>query len=262
MSADYSVISYSFHRSFDAGTMDIFSYISFCKREGFTALDPWMKHLEPGIEDASWLGRVKDAARDVDLPFGCIAVDGGHIYEATAEARDETRKVRESWLSVAEQLQAKMIRVDAGGPEELPEEAFEIIVDGYDEFIPRAASHGLQVIMENHWGPTIHPANVVRLLDAVDGLGLLFDTGNWAEGEAERGWELCAPYASLTHFKTRRFDSGGDDPSAGLPKAISLLRESGYSGTWGVESTPDDGDETGAARKTLAIVKREVGLDA
>lgn len=262
MSADYSVISYSFHRSFEAGAMDIFSYISFCKREGFTVLDPWMEHLEPGLEDPAWLRSVIAAAKDADLPFGCVAVDGGHIYEPTAGGRAETRKVRESWLRVAEQLEAKMIRVDAGGPEAMPAEAFDIIVDGYNEFIPTASSRGLTVVMENHWGPTIHPQNVVRLIKAIEGLGLLFDTGNWAEGEAERGWELCAPYASLTHFKTRSFDATGEDPAAGLPRAIRLLRDSDYSGTWGIESTPDDGDEVGAARKTLAIVKRELGLDA
>lgn len=262
MSADYSIISYSFRRAFDSGAMDVFSYISFCKREGFTALDPWMKHLDRGLRDAGWLERVTGAAREVDLPFGCIAVDGGHIYEPTPEARAGTRTVRESWLRVAEQLQAKFVRIDAGGPEEMPEEVFDIIVKGYEELIPSAASRGIAVIMENHWGPTIRPENVMKILDAVEGLGLLFDTGNWAEGEAERGWELCAPRASLTHFKTRRFDAAGDEPSAGLPKAIGLLRASGYSGTWGIESTPDDGDEIGAARKTLAIVKRELGTDA
>lgn len=260
MSADYSIISYSFHRAFDAGTMDIFRYIEFCKREGYTLLDPWMKHLERGLGDVAWLERVKEAARDAVLPFGCLAVDGGHIYETTPEARVETRTVRESWLRVAESLRARMVRIDAGGPEDLTDEVFEIICEGYDELVRSAASRGLQVVMENHWGPTIHPENVVRILAAVDGLGYLFDTGNWAKGESERGWELCARYSSLTHFKTRRFDSSGEDRSAGLPRAIRLLRASGYSGPWGIESTPEDGDEFGAAQKTLAIVKRELGL--
>ena len=37
----YSLCSYSLHRTFDAGQMDIFGYIDFCKEAGFTQLDPW-----------------------------------------------------------------------------------------------------------------------------------------------------------------------------------------------------------------------------
>lgn len=30
-------------------------------------------------------------------------------------------------------------------------------------------------------------------------------------------------------------------------------------GVWGIESVPDDGDEEGAAVKTLALMRRELG---
>lgn len=259
MANRYSIISYSFRRAFESGAMDIFSYIAFCKENGFTQLDPWMKHLEPGLEDRGWLERVKNAGQEAGLPYGCIAVDGGHIYEPTSEARAKTRSTREAWLEAAAFLGAEMVRIDAGGPEEMPEEAFKIIVAGYRELIPHAKSMGLQVVVENHWGPTKHPDNVVKLLETVEGLKLLFDSGNWAEGQAERGWELCAKYAALTHIKTYAFDAQGNETTSDVPKAIRILRENGYAGPWGIESTPGDGDELGAARKTLALIKRELG---
>lgn len=261
MAARYSIISYSFRRTFERGEMDIFSYIDFCHDKGFTQLDPWMAHLEPGLQDRTWLGEVRSAAEGAGLPFGCVAVDGGHIYEPTAEERTKTRRTREAWLEAAHELGARMVRIDAGGPEEMPPEVFDIIRAGYRELLPQAAALGLAVVVENHWGPTKHPDNVVKLLEAVEGLGLLFDTNNWAEGEAERGWELCARYASLTHIKTHSFDAAGNDPSVDLSKAIRLLRASGYDGAWGIESNPNDGDEIGAALKTLALIKRELARD-
>jgi sugar phosphate isomerase/epimerase len=257
----YSIISYSFRRSFENGSMDIDGYIKFCQENGFTQLDPWMKHLEPGLTDRSWLAKVKEAGDATGLPFGCVAIDGGHIYEPTAEVRAKTRAVAYAWLDVAEFLGASQVRIDTGGRVDvMSNEMLAIIVDGYNELIPRAHAKGLEVIVENHWGPTKHPHNVVKVLEAVDGLGLLFDTNNWAEGEQELGWELCAKYASLTHIKTFAFDADGNDPSVNLSKAFRLLQESGYNGAWGIESVPHDGDERGAAVKTLALIKRELGV--
>lgn len=87
----YSICSYSFRRDFEAGTMDIEGYINWNKENGFTQLDPWMKHLEEGYKAGpavdTFLSEVKESATSVGLPFGCIAVDGAHIYEPTAEAR-------------------------------------------------------------------------------------------------------------------------------------------------------------------------------
>ena len=256
----YSIISYSFRRSFENGSMDIDGYINFCKENGFTQLDPWMKHLEPGLTDRGWLAQVKAAGDATGLPFGCVAVDGGHIYEASAEERAKRRDIANAWLDVAEFLGASQVRIDTGGPDEMTDEMLAIIVEGYNELIPRARAKGLEVIVENHWGPTKYPENVVAVLGAVKGLGLLFDTNNWAPGQAERGWELCAKYASLTHIKTFAFDEKGNDPSVNLSKAFRLLKESGYSGAWGIESVPDDGDERGAAKQTLALIKRELGV--
>lgn len=41
-----------------------------------------------------------------------------------------------------------------------------------------AQDKNVEVIIENHWGPIKHTDNLVPVLEAVDGLGLLFDTNN------------------------------------------------------------------------------------
>lgn len=253
-----SICSYSFHRSFASSVMDIFDYVQWCQENGFTQLDPWMKHLEPGLTDPGFVDRVLAAGEKAGLPFGCIAVDGAHIYEDDESKRAANRRMAYRWIEIADRLGATQVRIDAGGPEVLSDAIFAVIVDGYRDVIEYAARRDIKIIVENHWGPTKHPENVVRLLESVEGLGLLFDTNNWAEGKQEEGWERCAKYASLTHVKTFAFDDAGNDPSVDLSKAIRLLQETGYSGTWGVESCPLDGDEKSAGAKTLALIKREV----
>lgn len=270
-----SIGGYSFHRLFEAGQQDIFRYIADCRDLGATQLDPWNAQLapirdgdqvfmagsDPGhaeltAQDNAYLERVRRAADEAGLPFGCVAVDGAHIYEPEPAARETNRRLASRWLDVATVLGAAQIRVDAGGPEELSSEVFDIIVAGYRDLVGRAAERNIEVLMENHWGPSVIPENVVRILEAVDGLGLLFDTNNWKEGHRDRGWELCARYARSTHFKTFAFDPEGNEPSVDLAHAIRLLAEAGYDGCWGIESCPVDGDEYAAVQQTAALIRR------
>lgn len=270
--------SYSFHRLLASGEQDMFSYITDCKALGATQLEPWNGHLAPirarddalkaagdaqgaklDPDERAYLARVKGAADEAGLPFGCVAVDGAHVYEPTEEARHANRIIADRWLAVAEALGASQIRIDSGGPEDLPEDVFGAIVEAYVDLVARADARGVEVIMENHWGASCVPENVVRILEAVEGLGLLFDTGNWAAGTTERGWTLCARYARSTHFKTFAFDENGNETTVDIPRAVGMVAATGYDGCWGVESCPTDGDEYGAARKTIALIKRALG---
>jgi sugar phosphate isomerase/epimerase len=275
---DLSICSYSFHRLLAEGKQDMFKYIADCKELGATLLDPWNAHLAPledpetGLKTASdpehaqllpqhetYLERVKRAADDAGLPFGCVAVDGAHIYEPTPEARRANRALAYQWLEVAERLGARQIRIDAGGPEEMPDDVFQIIVEGYRDLVARGKDKGIEIVMENHWGSSRIPENVVKIMDAVDGLGLLFDTNNWPSDARERGWQMCAKYATATHIKTFSFDDQGNEPSVDIPQAMHILMDAGYGGCWGIESCPRDGDEYEGVKKTIALIKRVLG---
>jgi len=273
------ICSFSFHRLLAAGKQDVFQYIVDCKTLGCTQLDPWNAHLSPvkdgdaviqagknphrshhlSAADEQYIDRVRAAADRAGLPFGTIAVDGAHIYEPTAEARAVNRANAYRWIDVARKLGATQVRIDAGGPEEMPDESFDIIVEGYEDLIARAGAHGIEVLLENHWGPTKIPANVERLCEAVNGLGLLYDTHNWKPELRAEGQRRCAKYARATHVKTFGFDSSGNPIDVDAATPVRLLQRAGYRGTWGVESVPRDGDEIGGARKTIELIHRLVG---
>ena len=105
------------------------------------------------------------------------------------------------------------------------------------------------------------PENLIRLFAALPGLGLLFDTNNWAPGRQLDGWQMCAPFARSTHFKSFGFDEHGRDPSVDLELALHILLKAGYQGCWGVESVPHDGDEYGAVEKTFALLRRTLAQE-
>ncbi len=225
---ELSICSYSFHRLLEAGQQDVFQYINDCQALGCT----------------------------------CLAVDGAHIYEDSPQARQANQIKAHRWLNIAEQLSAQQIRIDSGGPSEMPNEVLDIIVTGYKDLIPRAGEKGIEVVIENHWGASRVPENVVRILDGVPGLGLLFDSGNWPEGMRETGWMICARYARATHLKTYAFDAEGNETTVDIPRVMHILQEAGYQGSWGIESVPRQGDEVEAAKKSIALVRRVLGATA
>lgn len=274
---DISICSYSFHRRLEAGRQDVFRYITDCAELGCTLLDVWNGHLTPLLEAAArppgrltdadarlsptevgYLREIKATADEAGLPFGCLAVDGAHIYEPEPEARQANRIRAYRWLNIAEQLGARQVRIDSGGSAEMPEHEFAIIVAGYEDLIRRGGEKGIEIVIENHWGASRIPENVVRMVEAVPGLGLLFDTGNWPDGMHARGWAMCARYARASHIKTFAFDARGNESTMDVPRAVRYLLEAGYSGCWGIESCPHNGDEYGAARQSVALVRRLV----
>lgn len=272
------ICSFALHRTWAAGNLDFPGLIALCKDLGCTQLDPWNAHLnEPdagedsvragrnpqdarlGTPSDAHVARLKQQLADGGLPMGCIAIDGGHIYEADVAKRTENRERAERWIAIAGELGASHIRIDAGGPEEMPAPVFTEIVAGYRDLIAQAQMHGMRVLVENHWGPTIIPENVNRLLDAVDGLGLLFDTNNWKKERQRDAWTLCGPRAEVVHVKTYAIGDDLIDPEIDLRDAFAILRANDFSGIWCVESVPRDGDEIAAARRTLDLIRREAG---
>lgn len=272
---DYSIASYSFHGLLESGKQDMFKYISDCKEMGCALLDPWNGHLAPLIAEdkaikasdnptqahfseagLAYARQVKAAADEAGLPVGCLAIDGAHMYEPTAEGRAANRACGYRWLEVADILKSQQVRMDTGGTVDLPDEQFEIIVEGFKDVVARAGEKGIEVVLENHWGASHVPENVLKVIEAVPGLALLFDSGNWAEGRREDGWAMCAHLAKSVHIKARAFDENGNETTFDVPRVVRLLAAGGYSGCWGVESVPREGDEYEAARKTIALVQR------
>lgn len=275
---EFGICSYSFHHLLEAGKQDIYKYIDDCAKLGCTQLDPWNAHLvqlrngDASIEsvgeispqnllsqaDIEYIDRVEEAADRSGLPWGCLAVDGAHIYEPTEEARHANRLRACRWLEIANRLGAEQLRIDAGGPEEMPDDVLAIIRAGYQGLIARAKPMGIEILFENHWGPSVIPDNCIRLCNEIEGLGMLFDTHNWKEGLRDEGRRRCAPYARATHVKTLAWD-GDTEVGENTAEAVQILLDAGYKGAWGIESVPPDGDEYAAVRKTIDLIRRTVG---
>ncbi|HEV8379286.1 MAG TPA: TIM barrel protein [Tepidisphaeraceae bacterium] len=252
---EIGICSYSFHRLLEAGKQDMFQYIVDCKKLGCTQLDPWNEHFLS--TDDTYIAKVKEAAKRVELPFGLIAVDGGHIHEPTPEARAQKRRTAYHWIEVARKLGARQIRLDAGGSAAMPAEEFEIILEGFEDLKKKCREAGVELVMENHFGASVIPQNVVRICEKT-GIGLLMDAFNWAKGREAEGWLKCAKFARACHIKTFAFTDEGEELTINVGSFVRLMKRAGYRGAWGVESVPIDGDELEAAKKTIDLIRKYV----
>jgi sugar phosphate isomerase/epimerase len=272
------ICSFSFHRTFAKGDMDLAGYIDVCRQLGCTQLDPWNAHLSEAAsrEEAYHAGThpgegtlappgkkfcqdTRTTCEKAGLPVGLIAVDAAHICEEDPAVRAENRQRAYGWLDAASWLGAKAVRIDAGGPEDMPADAFDEICRGYADLLPRAGALGLKVLIENHWGPSRDPDNLQRILDACAPLGYLLDSNNWAPGRQEEGWSRFASRADAIHVKTYVFDDKGDETTVDLGPFFAAMASAGFDGWWGVESVPRDGDEIAGARKTIELIRRHAG---
>jgi sugar phosphate isomerase/epimerase len=270
------ICSYSLHRTFASGAMDFAGFVDLNRRLGCTQLDPWCAHLEGGGPGENQLhaGHHPDQAdlglpppervphlkaASAGIPWGCIAVDGAHVWDADAEKMVRNRARAKAWLALAKEFGATSVRIDAGGSNEhLDAAAWEALIAGYQDLVATARPLGIQLLVENHWGSSVLPANVVRMLESVPGLGLLFDTHNWKGGYQAEGWETCARYAKVVHVKSFAFDADGEETSINLPRVIRRIIEgAGRDVTWCVESVPiRSEDEVVNVAKTIDLIRR------
>jgi len=225
-----SIASYAFHGLLNEGAMDVFGYLESCKyRYHLGSADIWNGMLPSTDEDD--LHKVKEALDERELVLANLCVDKAHIWEDDPDAREANYRNALAHLRAAETLRAKTIRIDAGGRgEEFSAEQFDWIIRRYREYARRAADHGYKVGPENHWGPEKVPANMIKIIEAVDSpaFGLLLHVGGWLGADAGRGDALVAKWAMHTHISW-------DIVEECLEEKMRLLQDAGYQGYWGVE---------------------------
>jgi sugar phosphate isomerase/epimerase len=242
-----SIASYSFHGLYKKGQIELFGYLESCKyRYHLETADIW-NGMIANTEEVT-LSKIKAGLDERELELVNLCVDGPHLWEDDPDVRQAHYQDALKWLSAAEILRARTLRIDAGGRADTwTNEQFDYIVRRYREYAQRADDHGYRVGPENHWGAEAVPANMQRLCQAVDhpGFGVLLHfRGN--AGDA-----VIAPWAMHTHISW-------DIAQNQLEESIEILRGAGYKGCWSVEYHAGE-HEYAAVAVQVARVRQALG---
>ena len=192
--------------------------------------------------------------------------------EARKQAIDHTRHC----MDLAHQMGIPVIRLNSGrwgtirSFDELMEvkgneppiegytndDAFDWCIQSIEECLPHAEKTGVMMALENHWGLTTDPANVVRIFEAVDSpwLGVNMDTGNYA-GDPYAGIGVLAPHASIVQAKT--YYGGGKWYTLDLDydRIAGILRGAGFGGWVSLEMEGEE-EATSAVRKSYDVLRK------
>jgi sugar phosphate isomerase/epimerase len=208
--------------------------------------------------DPERIDRLRAVLDEAGVRLLTLPIDTGDLGHPNDEwrAQDEERIV--SWFRIARQLGAQYVRVNAGASgTDVPPETWSRLVGSLRRLGDAANALGLRLLIENHGGASSVPKFVHALLEEVghDRLGLLLDMGNFEPlvslsqarffdpDVQDDGLDLeplyaaiteLAPIATLVHAKS--VDPARDGtPLPDLKRALSIVAESGYTGSISIE---------------------------
>jgi len=231
-------------------------------------------HVQMQSEDGAYVQGLKRKAYTLGLDISCLAIHQGFVSPDPAVRRQNVEHTLHC-IDLAYQLGAPSIRLNSGrwgttatfdelmavrGNEPAllgysEDDAHAWVVECIRECLPRAAERGVVLALENHWGLTARPEQVVRIVRDVDSdwLKVTLDCGNFLDEPYDKLAQL-APYAVQVHAKTyygggvwytlaldyarvaallRAVDfkgyvtleyEGNEDPLTAVPKSVAMLR--------------------------------------
>ena len=249
--------SYSFHRAFDKGIMDIESFLKIMyhlKVGGVELLD---LHLIPNREN---LRELKRLALRLGIEIAAITIHPSLEFPSISPykcvaARDPLGKIKK-WIDLAFFMGSPILRVDVlrTSKETTEKEAIRENIDCIKKSIPNAIEKGITMGIENHGGTTSTAENILKIVKGVDSewYGVVLDVGNFGfEENAYEEMDKLAPYAILCHAKTYEFGLGWqglesywEEKKIDYRRVMGILRRNGFNGYLSLEYEGQEAEET------------------
>jgi sugar phosphate isomerase/epimerase len=187
----------------------------------------------PADLDAAYLHKFKQHAFVLGLDISGTSV-GNNFCVPDGPAREKQLALVRTWVDHAAEMDAPVIRIFAGyvarGDDEA--QAVERAIEGIKASLPYAAGKGVSLALENHGGITATPAQILKIVKAVDApnFGVNLDTGNFQTADPYADLAELAPYAINVQVKTEITRKGKTKEDADLARVVGILREAKYSG--------------------------------
>ena len=229
-----SLAAYSF-RQFLTGSnpkLDLFKFVDLAADYALDGVE-LTSYYFPTNADSDYFHRLKQHAFKLGLDVSGTSV-GNNFCLPPGPKRDEQLALVRTWVDHAAELDAPVIRIFAGHLAKGQSEAdgVALAIEGIKASLPYAEHKGVALALENHGGITSTPAQILKLVEAIDApnFGVNLDTGNFHTEDPYGDLARIAPYAVNVQVKTEISRRGQKKENADLAKLIAILREAKYSG--------------------------------
>ena len=240
---EISLAEWSLHKSLFGKKLDNLDFARVSKEDyGITAVEYVNQFFKTKARDQAYLEDMRKRAADLGVKSLLIMIDGeGALGDADSARRTKAVENHYPWVEAAKFLGCHSIRVNAQSSGS-PEEAQKLAADGLRRVSEFAASHAINVIVENHGGLSSDGgwlAGTIKLVD-LPNCGTLPDFGNFGLGGGKqydryRGVEELMPYAKAVSAKSHDFDAEGNETHTDYLRMMKIVLAAGYHGYVGIE---------------------------
>ena len=259
-----SLAQWSIHKMIREDGLDPYAFAEKAKSWGFTGLEYVSQLYRSELEAENYseiamkkfVDRSNAEAKKHGLENVIIMVDGeGALAAIDAKERKQAVENHYKWVDAAAAMGCHSIRVNLQGTME-KEAWISASVDGLTQLSTYARDKNINVLVENHGGPSSNAAWLAHVMQKVNmkNCGTLPDFGNFCvkrkdgsyyssecieEYDIYQGVTELMPYAIAVSAKSYDFDENGDETKIDYHRMLQIVKESGYTGYVGVEYEGD-----------------------
>lgn len=213
-------------------------------------------------QDDKYLSELKKRADDHGVTCVLIMIDGeGDLSSKNKSQRMQAVENHKKWVDAAKFLGCHSIRVNTGGnygPDHTDDAA-----DGCSALAEYGEKQKINIICENHGGPSSNPDALLALIKAVDSprFGTLPDFGNFPNKNHEYEIDIyeaiarMMPYARGVSAKSYDFGPDGKETHLDYARIMKIVTDSGYHGWVGIEYEGGRLSEPEGIKATKALLE-------
>jgi sugar phosphate isomerase/epimerase len=267
-----SLAEWSLHRALQAGRISNLDFAQVARKEfDIGAIEFVNSVFKDKARDQAYLADLNTRAKDHDVKHLLIMIDGeGALGHADEAGRAQAIENHKPWVEAAKQLGCHSIRVNAQSSGSYDEQ-MDRAADGLARLTEFAATHDINVIVENHGGLSSNGAWLAGVMKKVahPRCGTLPDFGNFNISATEAydrytGVRELMPFAKAVSAKSHDFDTEGNETRTDYRKMMRIVIEAGYRGYVGIEYEGGKIDEYAGIKATKALletVRSEIAQD-
>lgn len=256
--------SWSYHRLFAAGRMDLFRFVEECASLGLHGVELLSNHFVSTERD--YLRSLKLACVRRHLTIAMVSA-GGHLTVSDDATREAEVAELERWFDVAAFMGAPRLRFFCGRGDELAaggEALYARVLDAMQRIVAFGEARGIVAALENHGGTTVEDLLRFRRDIASPWFAFTLDTGNFPPASrvgpnTYACIERAAPHAAIVHAKFFDVLPDGRDRDFDWERIRGILRDSGFRGFLSIEYEGRDPDEMSVMKRISGYLRELVG---
>jgi len=230
---------------------------------GIDAVEYVNQFFKDKAKDTAYLSEMKKRCDDNGVKSLLIMCDGeGALGDPDTAARTKAVENHYRWIEAAKFLGCHSIRVNAQS-KGTPDEQRNLVADGLRRLSEFGATHGINVIVENHGGLSSNGQWLASVMKQVNHprCGTLPDFGNFRIGPGEeydryKGVEELMPFAKGVSAKSNEFDAQGNEVRTDYGRMLKIVLGAGYNGYIGIEYEGSKLSEAEGVMATKKLLER------